>query len=309
MIEVDDFRKQYGKLTAVERISFQARSGEIFGLLGPNGAGKSTTINAISGLLVPTAGRIRVNGHDVRREPMAAKRALGVVPQELALYEELSARANLKFWAGLFGLDKNTAAERVESVLEAVGLADRADEPCGTFSGGMKRRLNFACAIVHQPRVLLLDEPTVGVDAHSREHLLARVREQARDGACVIYTTHYMEEAEALCDRVAIIDDGRIIAVGTVAELTAQVGERDVLTLDGHFPERDWQAVLDDGLEVEVAHAGSDQLRLVTPAASGKLPALFDKLAAAGARIRETALARPSLEGLFIQLTGKGLRE
>jgi len=309
MIEVEDLRKRYGELKALDGVSFTAEPGEIFGLLGPNGAGKSTTINAICGLVVPTSGRIRVAGHDVAREPLAAKAALGVVPQELALYEALSARANLMFWARLFGLDARGAKERVEDVLIGVGLADRADEPCGRFSGGMKRRLNFACAIVHQPRALLLDEPTVGVDAHSRDHLLGLVRQQAERGACVLYTTHYMEEAEHLCDRLAIIDHGRIIAVGTVAELTAQVGERDVLTLDGVFPEADWTRLLAGNLAVEVAHAGRDQLRLVTAGASTKLPALFDKLTAAGAEIRETALARPSLESLFIQLTGKGLRE
>src|SRR5207247_2448608 len=197
-------RKSYGDLTAVDGVSFTARPGEIFGLLGPNGAGKTTTIGCISGLLTPTAGNVRVMGHDVVREGTAARKALGVVPQEIALYDELSALENLSYWGGAQGLRSALLRERIRQVLEITGLQDRATEPVKRFSGGMKRRLNFACGIVHTPEVVLLDEPTVGVDPQSRVRIVELVREQAKAGACVLYSTHYMEEAETLCDRLAI---------------------------------------------------------------------------------------------------------
>jgi len=198
MIEVQELRKSFGDLKAVDGVSFTARRGEIFGLLGPNGAGKTTTISCISGLLTPTSGTIRVMGHDVVHDGQAARRALGVVPQEIALYEELSATENLAYWGGAQGLRNPLLRERINKVLESTGLQDRAREPVKRFSGGMKRRLNLAASIVHSPKVLLLDEPTVGVDPQSRVHLLEMVRAEARAGTCVLYTTHYMEEAESL---------------------------------------------------------------------------------------------------------------
>src|ERR1700733_5866897 len=217
MIEVEQLRKQYGDIAAVKDVTFTAHTGEIFGLLGPNGAGKTTTIGCISSLLTPTAGHIRVMGHDVVRDGVAARRSIGVVPQEIALYEDLSARENLSYWGGAQGMRNPKLRERIQQVLELTGLQNRAREPVKQFSGGMKRRLNFACGILHSPKVLLLDEPTVGVDPQSRVRLLDLVRAQAQAGTCVIYTTHYMEEAEALCDRLAIMDHGKVIAAGTLA--------------------------------------------------------------------------------------------
>src|SRR5271154_2789333 len=226
MIEVEQLRKQYGEVVAVQDVSFTAQPGEIFGLLGPNGAGKTTTIGCISSLLTPTSGHIRVMGHDVVRDGVAARRSMGVVPQEIALYDDLSADENLSYWGGAQGLRGAELRDRIRETLALTGLSDRAKEPIKRYSGGMKRRLNFACGVVHRPRVLLLDEPTVGVDPQSRVRLLELVREQARAGACVLYTTHYMEEAETLCDRLAIVDRGRIIAQGTLAELRAMLGGR-----------------------------------------------------------------------------------
>jgi len=296
-------------VVAVDVVSFVAEAGRIFGLLGPNGAGKSTTIGCISGLVVPTAGHVRVMGQDVARSGPQARRSLGVVPQELAVYEEVSATENLSYWGSLHGLRGAESKRAVAEALELSGLADRATEPVKRFSGGMKRRLNFACGIVHRPRVLLLDEPTVGVDPQSRVRLLELVRRQARDGACVLYTTHYMEEAENLCDRLGVIDRGRLIASGTLEELRGLVGERDLLRLAGRFdPEKARAAAA--GLDgAEVVQAEPDSLTLALPGASRKLPAVFEALSAAGAEVRETTLTRPSLESLFIKLTGRELRE
>ena len=308
MIEVEGLRKSYGELVAVDGVSFRAEAGAIFGLLGPNGAGKTTTLHCISGLLPPTAGRIRVLGRDVVTES-AARRSLGVVPQEIALYEDLSATENLRYWGGAYGLGGSRLRRRITEVLEITGLLDRAKEPVKRFSGGMKRRLNFACGIVHEPKVLLLDEPTVGVDPQSRVRLLDLVREQAAQGTCVLYTTHYMEEAEALCDRLAILDHGRIIAQGTLSELRAMTAERDMLRLSGRFDEAATARALADAPEVEIVQNDGSLLLLSVKDASRHLPALFEALAAAGAEIRETTLTQPSLETLFIKLTGKELRE
>jgi ABC-2 type transport system ATP-binding protein len=307
MIEVKQLRKQYGDFTAVHDVSFTARPGEIFGLLGPNGAGKTTTIGCISSLLTPTGGQIRVMGHDVVKDGIEARRSMGVVPQEIALYEDLSANENLSYWGGAQGLRGTPLRERIREVLELTGLLDRAKEPIKRFSGGMKRRLNFACGIVHRPKVLLLDEPTVGVDPQSRVRLLELVRDQARAGACVLYTTHYMEEAETLCDRLAIVDHGNIIAQGTLTELRALLGERDVLRLTGAFhPDRVRQALANlDG--VEVIHADESLLALSMSDASHRLPQIFAALN--GSDLRGTTLTQPSLESLFIKLTGSELRE
>jgi ABC-2 type transport system ATP-binding protein len=309
MIEVEGLRKEYDGLVAVDGVSFTARPGEIFGLLGPNGAGKSTTIGCISGLLAPTAGHARVQGHDVVREPRQAKSAMGVVPQEIALYEDLPAEENLRFWGEAYGLRGERLAERVRQVLETIGLLDRAGDSVGKFSGGMKRRLNMGCGIVHEPEVLLLDEPTVGVDPQSRVRLLELVREQAVGGVTVLYTTHYMEEAESLCNRLAIIDHGKIIAAGTLEELRGEMGERDLVRLTGIFePDlvRKTAATLS---EVDVVAAGADQVTLAVPGASRRLPEILAAVTATGAEVRETTVTRPSLESLFIRLTGKELRE
>jgi ABC-2 type transport system ATP-binding protein len=309
MIEVQHLRKLYGELVAVDDASFHAEPGAIFGLLGPNGAGKSTTIGCLSGLLRPSGGTVRILGHDVVREGRAARAALGIVPQELALYDELSAVENLRFWGAAYGLGGVALKRRVAEVLELAGLADRAGEPVKRFSGGMKRRLNFACGVVHRPRVLLLDEPTVGVDPQSRVRLLELVREQAAAGTCVLYTTHYMEEAQALCDRLAIIDHGKVIALGTLEELRAMMGARDLLRLAGTFDPPAAAAALEGIDHVEIVTAEPGVLIVAVEGASRKLPAIFTALAAAGAEVRETTLSQPSLESLFIKLTGRELRE
>ena len=293
---------------AVDSVSFAAHPGEIFGLLGPNGAGKTTTIGCISGLLTPSAGRVKVMGHDVVREGTAARAKLGVVPQEIALYEDLSAHENLAYWGGAQGMRNSRLRERIQQVLELTGLQDRTREPVKQFSGGMKRRLNFACGILHSPKVLLLDEPTVGVDPQSRVRLLDLVRGEARSGTCVLYTTHYMEEAEALCDHLAIMDHGKVIAAGTLAELRSMLGERDLLRLTGVFAPQSARAAMQQ-MDAEILQVDESLLLLSLAGASQKLPAIFAALAGVGADVRGTTLTQPSLESLFIKLTGKELRE
>jgi ABC-2 type transport system ATP-binding protein len=306
-ITVDALRKQYGDTLAVDGISFAAEPGQVFGLLGPNGAGKTTTIGCISGLLQPTAGRVAVMGRDIVKDAIAAKRSLGVVPQELALYEDLSAADNLAYWGAAYNLPRGELAARVPEVLEAIGLADRARDKVRNFSGGMKRRLNFGCGILHRPRALLLDEPTAGVDPQSRVRLLDLVREQARGGAAVVYTTHYMEEAEELCDRIAIVDHGKLLALGTLAELRALVAEKDLVRLSGRFDAAAASRALAELDGVEVLAVTTEAVTIAAPSASRKLPAIFAALGSAD--IQETTLTVPSLESLFIKLTGRELRE
>ncbi|MDH3611906.1 MAG: ATP-binding cassette domain-containing protein [Gammaproteobacteria bacterium] len=314
MLKVDELTKNYGDLVAVDQISFEAGKGTVFGLLGPNGAGKSTAINCISGLLRPTSGHASVAGHDVVSDGKAARQNLGVVPQELALYEDLPAIENLRYWGKAYGLRGAELDSRVSEVLDTIGLVDRAKDLPKEFSGGMKRRLNFGCGIVHKPPVILLDEPTVGVDPQSRARLFDMV-EAARDaGACVLYTTHYMEEAERLCDSLAIIDNGKLIAKGTVNELRAKLSARDVLQLNGTFPLDETRQAVDtlierDDLDLEVITQEEECVTLTLSRASQHLPDIFAVISNAGGVVTETILRSPNLETLFLLLTGKELRE
>src|SRR4029453_8217139 len=287
MIQVQNLRKQYGDLVAVDDVSFTAEPGRIFGLLGPNGAGKSTTIGCICGLLKPTSGRIAVLGHDVVTDSIEARRELGIVPQELALYEDMSARDNLDYWGAAYGMGGDALKRRVLDVLEIVGLGDRATEHVKRFSGGMKRRLNFGCGIVHRPKILLLDEPTVGVDPQSRVRLLDLVREQVAGGTGVLYTTHYMEEAQDLCDRLAIIDHGKLLAMGTLEELRRMIGERDVLRLTGKFDPDFARRTLERTDGVGVVSADERVLRLAVEGASRRLPAILAAVESAGGELME----------------------
>ena len=314
MLKVEDLSKNYADFVAVDKINFSAEKGQVFGLLGPNGAGKSTTINCISGLLKPTSGHASVAGHDVVSDGKAARQTLGVVPQELALYEDLPAIENLRYWGKAYGLRGSHLESRITEILETIGLGDRARDLPKEFSGGMKRRLNFGCGIVHKPPVILLDEPTVGVDPQSRARLFEMVEAERDAGACVLYTTHYMEEAERLCDSLAIIDHGKIIAQGTVDALRAQLGALDVLHLNGGFPVDAIKAAIDrlsaNGLpDLEIIAQEENSITLTLSQASQHLPAIFAAITAAGGNVSETSLRSPNLETLFLLLTGKELRE
>jgi ABC-2 type transport system ATP-binding protein len=314
MLKVDNLVKQYGDFTAVDGVSFTAGQGTVFGLLGPNGAGKSSTINCISGLMAPTSGHVAVAGHDVVKDGKAARQSLGVVPQDVAVYDDLPAIENLRYWGKAYGLRGAALETRVTEVLAHIGLGDRAKDLPKTFSGCMKRRLNFGCGIVHQPAVLLLDEPTVGVDPQSRQRLFEMVEAERDNGACILYTTHYMEEAERLCDSLAIIDHGKVIASGTVQELRSQLGARDALQLTGHFPQQTSRSAIESltghGIQdLEIVSQSEDSLVLTLTDASQNLPAVFKAVADAGGNVTETNLRRPNLETLFLLLTGKALRE
>jgi ABC-2 type transport system ATP-binding protein len=231
MIRVEGLVKRFGEIRAVDGVSFQVGAGEIYGLLGPNGAGKTTIFSMLAGLLGPDAGRVTVNGVDLAESPVEVKRGLGIVPQEVAVYEELTARENLRLWAGLYGLTGAALDKAVDRALEEVGLSGRSKEPVERFSGGMKRRLNLSLGLVHGPRVVLLDEPTVGIDPQARANILDVVRRVADSGASILYTTHYLEEAEQLCDRIGILDHGKLLAEGTLAELKELVGGEEVVVL------------------------------------------------------------------------------
>jgi len=308
MIEVSGLRKSFGAVEAVAGISFSVRPGEIYGLLGPNGAGKSTTIGVLCGLVRPDAGTARLGGVDVVARPVEARRSLGVVPQEVALYTEVSARDNLRFFGRLNGLRGRALAARVDTMLARVGLADRAREPVSRYSGGMLRRLNIAAGIVHDPKAVLMDEPTVGLDPQTRLSILDLVRSIAADGAAVVYTTHYLDEAERLCDRVGIIDHGALLAEGTLGELRKAAGEREIIACRGSFRPEAVSAALAGLPDVEVIGVAEDELLLSLRGAEVQLARLLDAAGRAGT-VREVAIKQPSLENLFIKLTGRELRD
>jgi len=307
LIRVETLTKKFGDKTAVDGVSFAVGSGEIYGLLGPNGAGKTTTLSMISGLLAPDSGRITFEGVDLASDPLGCKRQLGIVPQDVAIYEELSATENLRFWGSLYGLAGKALAQAVEQALAQVGLSGRAREAVKTFSGGMKRRLNLALGLVHSPRALLLDEVTVGIDPQARASILEVVRTVADAGTAVIYTSHYLEEAERLCDRIGIVDHGRMLAEGTLEELKAKLGEEELVTLWGRFPEEVARTALSDLPAVRVISAEAGRIAFTAggQGAAGLLGAIYGKNLA----IDRVAIEPPSLNALFLKLTGRELRD
>ena len=311
ILEAIDLVKRYGEHTAVNGISFDIQEGEVFSLLGPNGAGKTTTISMLSCLLQPTDGDALIGGHSIRKEPMEVKKIIGVVPQEIALYEDLSARENLTFWGQMYGMGGGRLKQRVNGVLEQIGLADRANERVKTYSGGMKRRVNIGVGLLHSPRILYMDEPTVGIDPQSRRNILDSVKELNRQGMTVLYTTHYMEEAEELSNRVGVIDHGNLIAVGTQHELTQMVGENEGLRLhmaDDRDPEP-LVAVLLELPCVFQASAGNHEVVLVVPEAEEAIPAVISITDKMNYKLRSVDIEEPNLEAVFLHLTGRALRD
>jgi ABC-2 type transport system ATP-binding protein len=307
-------RKTYGDLVAVDDVGFEVVPGETYGLLGPNGAGKTTTISMLSGLLRPDAGRIAVAGHRMHPGAIESKRRVGLVPQELAIYPDLSARENLVFFGRLHGMDRSDLQRRVAEVLEVIGLEGRADDRAETFSGGMKRRLNIGVGLLHHPSLLVLDEPTVGVDPQSRNAILTSVEHLATSGMAVLYTTHYMEEAERLCDRIAIVDQGRIVREGTRRELVTSLGEQDLVRLEVHGDlERAATACRDvptvGRADVEEATERTGHVVCLLADAAGALPALLAAVAATGATVSSVEVRQPDLEDVFLHLTGRALRD
>jgi ABC-2 type transport system ATP-binding protein len=296
MIEVADLKKRYGAITAVDGISFEVKEGEIFGLLGPNGAGKSTAIGMMAGYIKPDQGSVSVanSGSPVRA---SVRKNVGLSPQALALYEDLTAEENLAFSAKLYGLGGSKLAERVNWSLDLAGLQDRRKHAVKTFSGGMKRRLNIACALVHEPKVVFLDEPTVGVDPQSRNYIFESVERLRSEGLTVVYTTHYMEEAQRLCDRVAIIDHGKILALDTVeALIQAHGGGSLVIAELERIPENFAYVegeLIDSTLRISTMHPFQE----------------VAKLAQMAVPMSSLRVDRPDLESVFLSLTGRSLRD
>lgn len=305
-IDVDDIGKSYGTRQALRGVSFTVAPGEIVGLLGPNGAGKSTTMSILATILAPDRGGVAIGGHRLPADAAPARAAIGYVPQRESLYPPLSARENLRFFARMFGLSRARTRSACEHALAAVGLENRADEPIARFSVGMRRRLNLACGVLHEPRVVLLDEPTVGVDPQSRERLFDLVRQLAARGAAILYSTHAMDEAERLCGRVVLLDEGLVVAAGTAPELVARAGLKTILRMRlVPPPAAGWTPRAcgvvrvdrrDDELHVELADASA-------------VPGVLAEAAAAGSDVEELHVHRPNLADVFFALTGRGLRD
>ena len=302
LLSVLDVHKAYGRFAALRGVSFDVPAGELFGLLGPNGAGKTTLMGVLAGLSEPTSGEVKLSGQSFTRADRAARHTIGLATQDLAIYPELSARENLLFFGKLYGLRGAELDERVKEMLATVELTDRANQRVKTFSGGMKRRLNLAVALVHRPKLLLLDEPTTGVDPQSRNHIFEQVRTQNAAGLTVIYTSHYMEEVQALCPRVAILDHGRILANDTLPNLLRTLDSSAVFTLANP------SAVVERVRAVPgVVSATADGTTLTVTARD--IPPLLPKLLAVVGEVRSLEVKQPNLEGVFLSLTGKGLRD
>lgn len=308
-IQVANLKKNYGSFSALKGISFVVEQGEILSLLGPNGAGKSTTISILCGLIQPTSGEVTILGHSVQNEPMETRAALGVVPQEIALYPDLSARENLNFWAAMYGLRGATRKQRVDETLEIIGLTDRQKDKVSKFSGGMKRRVNLGVALLHRPPVIIMDEPTVGIDPQSRRYILENIKQLNKQGMTVLYTTHYMEEAEELSDHIAIIDNGMLIAYGTHRELIRLVGEQTridlTVTLEPEKVIPAWKQV--EGISQIDRTDG--RISVLATDSNRVLPYLFEATARLGGRITSVDILEPNLEAVFLHLTGKALRD
>jgi ABC-2 type transport system ATP-binding protein len=305
---VSDIYKYFGEIQAVKGASFEVKQGEIFSLLGPNGAGKSTVISMLNCLLEPTEGEAWVMGHSILKNPQKVKASLGVVPQEIALYPDLSAKENLQFWGRMYGLRGSDLRERVDKILDIIGLEDRKNGKVDTFSGGMKRRVNIGVALLHKPDLIIMDEPTVGIDPQSRRHILDNVKLLNDQGMTVLYTTHYMEEAQELSDHIAIMDRGEVIAYGTHDELVDIVGELDRIDLKINATS---DRVLESWKNTEGVHKVSTEngfLTLLAEDSNLTLPALFQSASDAGVRITSVDIQEPNLEAVFLHLTGRALR-
>ena len=313
IVQVRDLVKRYvpEDVLAVDGVSFEIEGGEIFSLLGPNGAGKTTTISMLSCLLEPSGGDALVDGHSIVGDSMAVRQAIGVVPQEIALYDTLSARQNLAFWGRMYSMGGPDLKQRIDEVLEQVDLVERADDRIEAYSGGMKRRINIGAGLLHKPRLIFMDEPTVGIDPQSRRRILDMVKELNQQGMTVLYTTHYMEEAQELSDRVGIIDHGKLIALGTQKELTRMVGEHETLRL--HVGEGEDCAALAEALRelpdtIQVSSADG-QVILIVPEAEDALPPAITAANRLGVRVRRVDIEEPNLEAVFLHLTGRALRD
>jgi ABC-2 type transport system ATP-binding protein len=308
MIKVEQISKSFGNINAVKNINFHVERGEVFGFLGPNGAGKSTTINIINSLIQADSGEVYVNGYDLIENPKEYKKVLGVVPQEIALYDELSAYDNLMFWGGIYEISNFDLKIKVDYALEMVGLSDRKHDRIKTFSGGMKRRINIAAAILHDPLVLLMDEPTVGVDPQSRIRIYEIIEKLKATGMTILYTSHYMDEVERLCNRIAIMDKGEIISVGTLDELRVVADSKDELIVTLATWEEIELLKMKNDYEFEM-HADKNQLVFQCENLSQELVKIMQRLKTLELQIEGVESKKANLESIFIKLTGKQLRD
>ncbi|WP_053364529.1 ABC transporter ATP-binding protein [Bacillus sp. FJAT-27251] len=311
MLVVKGLTKKFKDLEAVKKVAFSVEKGEAFGLLGPNGAGKTTTIQMITGLFPPTSGQIFIDGFDMVKNPKKAQSMIGIVPQEIALYPAMSAAENLKFWGRMYGVTGAELEHRVSDILELIGLKDRAKDKVGTFSGGMKRRVNIGAAIMHKPHLLIMDEPTVGIDPQSRSHILETVKQLNQKGMTVIYTSHYMEEVQYLCQRVGIMDHGVFITSGTIPELRETIGDRSRINLDLASPAEG--IVLDAGQLAGIDQAdivmNPLQITIFHKDPQLVLAGLIQHVTSLGLAIKGVEIIEPNLESVFLHLTGRSLRD
>lgn len=310
IVELKNVTKRYEDKLVVDNISFSIEEGEIFGLLGPNGAGKSTTISMICGLVKADQGDITIAGHSIRTAGKLAKENIGLVPQEIALYKDLSAIENLKFWATLYGLRGKLLKERIEEVLEATGLRDRAKEKISSYSGGMKRRINIASAVMHRPKVIIMDEPTVGIDPQSRNHILEFTKTlNSKYGTTIIYTSHYMEEVESLCSKLIILDEGKVVAGGTKEEIKRMVMNEETVEITSPNCTSETLLKLKRIEKVREAFYKEGVITIAINDSEANLQNIIDVLAAGKVTIQNINIKTPTLETVFLNLTGKSLRD
>ncbi len=310
IVKMDQVTKKFGDVTAVDRVSLEIREGEIFGLLGPNGAGKSTAINMITGLLTIDKGSISILGSDVRRDKMTAKSYVGIVPQDIAIYEDLTSLENVKFFASLYGLRRKELEAAALEALEFTGLSEKKKEFPKSFSGGMKRRLNIACAIAHKPRLIIMDEPTVGIDPQSRNHILQSVKQLNKKGSTIIYTSHYMEEVEEICTRIAIMDHGKVIALGTCRELENMVNDKDVVVVTVSDPvSKVNEKSIREIPGVENVAVGENTIKITSAKEVTNLDRIIQYFIKNSFTIKSVESKTPDLETVFLSLTGRKLRD
>ncbi|GGI43131.1 ABC transporter ATP-binding protein [Paenibacillus marchantiophytorum] len=308
-VQLKNVVKKYNNQISVDHLNLSIHEGEVFGLLGPNGAGKSTTIKMLSGLLKIDQGEMVVDGLSVAKDTLEVKRRIGLVPQELAIFENLTARENVTFFARLYGLSGKLLKDRVEEALEFVGLSDRARDKPSSFSGGMKRRLNIACAIMHHPKLIIMDEPTVGIDPQSRNHILESVRTLNRMGSTIIYTSHYMEEVSAISSRVGIMDHGHLIACGTQEELRSKVAQDNKVILQVAHLKDEAINELREHPRIKQVTVQEQQLELLVGTSHAYLQDILFILAKHDVKIQSLTQVEPDLEALFLSLTGRTLRD
>ena len=309
VLKCEGLRRTFGDLVAVDGVGFHIAEGETYGLLGPNGAGKTTSISMVCGLLERDEGEVVLDGQPLTTRSIAPKKSVGYVPQDIAIYPDLTAKENLSFFGRLYGLSGTDLKGRVDEVLEIIGLSERKNDPADEFSGGMKRRLNIGIGLLHGPKLLVLDEPTVGVDPQSRNAILESVENLSVEGMAVLYTTHYMEEAERLCDRVGIIDSGKIVAEGTRRELVELVGEHDRVKLNATGGLEAAAARLRDMDGVREVGTREDGIDLIVESAANSLAAILALLAKEGTSVSNVDVDEPNLEAVFLHLTGRALRD